>query len=193
MPAVTTTATKPLARTSWAADPHSDDPARYVALTASVAAFRAHGDTGRLMITRLSSLLDRMEALPIEDTTGWTTGVARYLGLRYGPLPRPLPPGAWGWRHTLRSWQMMGWGVAIVARKNYAALSPRQQEQAVAEFGEFRDTRGRDTPLLLMCWPQREEDALDRRAAALNADPRGRALLEHRERLRRLAALKGRG
>lgn len=46
---------------------------------------------------------------------------------------------------------------------------------------------------LLFGWPQREEDALDRRAAALGCDPRGRELIGHRERLRRIAALKAKG
>lgn len=191
MPRTTTTASPAPKHTSWQETLIADDPARYEALAASVAAFQAHGEVGRQMITRLSSLLDRLEALPLEDTAGWVTGVARYLGLRYGPLPRPLPPGAWPWRSTLRAWQMAGWGLAIVARRDYAALSPNQQQQAVAEFGEFKDAKGNDRPLLLMCWPQREEDALDRRAAALGADPRGRELLAHRERLRRVAAMKG--
>lgn len=167
----------------------ADDRA-YARLATAVADWQAHGAIGRAMITRLSTLLDRIEALPVEDAAGWTTGVSRYLGLRYGPLPRPLPPGAWPWSHYLRAWHIEGWGSAIVCRQLYRLLSPHQREAAVGDFGRFVDADGNDGPLWLLGWPQREEDALDRRAAALGCDPRGRELIEHRERLRRIAAMK---
>lgn len=167
-----------------------ENPAAYAALGDALAAFRAHGETAGAMIARLGAILDRLEALPHEDGGAWSLGVARYLACRYGPLPRPLPPGAWPWGVALRAQQMAGWGVAIVCRQAYRALSAGQRERADADYGPLTDARGSDNPLWVGCYPQREEEALDRRAAALGVDVLARQRLAHGEALRKLAATK---
>ena len=82
------------ARLSWDDAPATDDPRAYAALSASMQAFKANGEVGSAMIARLHQILDRMEALPIEDIANWVAGQGRYVGLQHGPLPRPLPPNA---------------------------------------------------------------------------------------------------
>lgn len=156
MPPVTTTVTKPPARDARQGALALPSPE----LDAALADFRAHGDVARAMIARLGALLDRMDALPMGDAAGWATGQARYLGLRYGPLPRPLPPGAWPFPATLRDWQHRGWALAI----------------------RCRGTGMADADLWASCWPQAETDALDRRAGALCIDERARQAMERRKR-----------
>jgi hypothetical protein len=163
------------------------DDRTYARLAGAVADWQAHGNIGRAMITCLNALLDRLEALTHDETAAWATGIARYVGLRYGPLPRPLPPGAWPWSHTLRAWHIEGHGSAIVCRQIYGIMSPNQRNQAVSDFGLFKDADNNDHPLWLMGWPQKEEDRLDLRAAKLGIDVRGMEKIKQRDRLRRLA------
>lgn len=116
------------------------------------AAFRAAGDVGRAMLPRLAALLDRYAALPRDGSPAFIALADRYLALRYGPLPRPLPPGLWPWALSLRGAHLAAYPAAL------AALTASGGGDAAA--------------LWRWGWPQDEEDALDERAGALGIDRR---------------------
>lgn len=156
------------------------DERAYRALAESVAAFDAHGAVAAAMIAKLGAVLDRIEALPLDDAAGQIALAGRYLACRYGPLPTPRPPGAWPWRDSLRGWHMAGWGVAIVCRQAYRILGREQRGQAVEDFGPFTDADNSDNPLWSCHFPATEELALDDRAARLGIDVRAKQERERR-------------
>lgn len=182
MPRTTTTAASAPARISWDDTPIPDDPRAYGALTGAMAVFQANGEQGEQMIARLHRLLDRMETLPVDDVAGWVAGVSRYLGLRRGPLPRPLPPGAWPWKHTLAHGVTLAWDLASEAHHRYRQLGKTQRLRAASEFGRFADERGNPAPLLRRGWPVEALAELDRRSGQLCVDVRARQALAPRER-----------
>lgn len=168
------TASPTLARTSWQETLIPDDPRASEALTASMDRFQAFGREGEEMIAKLSGLLTRMQALPVEEVDGWVTGTARYLGLRYGPICRPLPPGAWPWMYPLAHAVVLAWDLASEAHFRFKQCSRKQRRDAVSLWGVFLDERGAPSPLLRLGWPTEALTALDRKAAGLCVDVRAR-------------------
>lgn len=181
MPRTTTTAASPTTRTSWDDTLTVDDPSRYAALTAAMERFQAHGREGEAMIARLDLLLDRMQALPVAEVDGWVTGTARYLGLRYGPLRRPLPPGLWRWGYPLAHAAVLAWDLASESHFRFKQCSRNQRRDAVAAWGAFLDERGAPSPLLRLGWPVEALERLDRRSAGLCIDVRARQRLGGRQ------------
>lgn len=180
MPRTTTTAATSAyrpAETLWGNTPLPDDPRSSKALTASMERFQAFGREGEAMIAKLSSLLSRMEALPVEDVDGWVTGTARYLGLRYGPLRRPLPPGLWRWSYPLAHAIVLAWDLASESHFRFKQCSRNQRRDAVDRWGVFLDERGAPSPLLRLGWPVEALERLDRLAANLCIDVRARQRL----------------
>lgn len=161
------------------------DAAAYERLAEAVAAFDAHGALARDMIAWLDRWLDIIEALPVEAGVEAHRRGQRYLSYRYGRLPL-LPPlhkrqaHHWPWTVTLQGHEQAGWRLAVECRTAWRILAPRQQLQAVADFGPFHDPDTLDNPLWMAHYPDREQHALDQRASALGVDPRPVAVAKRR-------------
>lgn len=151
---------------------HPDDlaEAAWRAFATDLALWREHAAMGARILTMLDGALDALAALPHDDPTRWARSCGLWIGMRHGPLKRPLPPvmpwKTWVWGGSYRDWLHQGWRHATVCRQRYRALTKESRRAAIAEFG--LEERGQVDPLWHGIWPVAAQDALDRRAQELH-------------------------
>lgn len=151
---------------------HPDDlaEAAWRAFATDLALWREHAEEAGRILTMLDGALDHMALLTIDEPSRWTRVCGLWIGMRHGPLKRPLPPGApwngWVWQGSYRDWLHQGWRHATVCRQRYRALTKESKRAAIAEFG--LEERGQVDPLWHGIWPIAQQDALDRRAQELH-------------------------
>lgn len=140
--------------------------AAFRAFVATLMPWQDHAAEGRQMVAYLDEALTALATMLEQDEVRWSRARLVWVGLRHGPLKRPLPPGAlwggWRWANSLRDMEHEGWKHAIRCRQLYRVLTSEGKRGAIEEFGlvEIGDL----DPLWHGIWPSAERDALDQRA-----------------------------
>lgn len=146
-------------------DQDAIDEAAWSAFVAALAPWRAHADEGRAMLNFLDNMLRAIAALPVEDEVRFTHHAGIWIGLRHGPVKRPLPPSVkWRWPHSFADQEHEGFRHAIACRQRYRILAEPAKRAAIEAFGLVE--RAQIDPLWHGIWPTTERDELDQAADA---------------------------
>jgi hypothetical protein len=139
-------------------------------LSRCLARWRLVGLTATQMIARLHGILDRLDALPAEESHRWERGAALYTRLRYGPPTTPVAPHVWPWRHGVKGWLYAGHHQLIAARAALLALDGAGRMAAHRRWGTLTEGGLRCNGLFRHGWPVDALAALDLRATEARVD-----------------------